>query len=358
MAVAAVLLFYLCRQLSLPSGLSLVTGIASGLSPGMFELTLYGMGGDVLYAVLLLATVLVIFVRRENLSYRTAILVGSIFGLATWIRPVGVYIAPVICLGLVVFAITASLSKRKSIGLGLLAFVTFWVVLLPWYVRNEVQTGHFFISSIPAYNFTYYNVPDFFAYQRGTTRTQELPELFASLGNPSLTELPSYTMTDTLTAYDRAFLKQHFFAYVPFHIIKSIPFFLSSALSDDATLLRQAGFDVPFIRSSSNLTSLLLRHDFKAIAIHLAAHWPFTLESIMWAVLFLGAFLAPFLARDRQERLLLVLGIMLILASAAVTGPVALSRYRVPIEPYVWLGVAYTLWWGLRRHSYFSTSAS
>lgn len=349
-ALVALLVFRVCRALSLPTTLSISMAIFSGLSPSVIELVLAGWGSDLLYTSLLLfATFIAFKVPSAKQPYLGAAIVGIILGTATLVRPVGLYIAPIIFVGLACLALTASLSRKKSIALGVVALVAFGALLLPWYVRNKIETNHFFLSSLPAYNFVSYNIPDFLAHENGTTHSVEMAKILTSLGNPSLTDLGSYTMTDTLTAYGAAFLRNNLIPYIPFHILSTIPFFVGSGLRDDVMIVQGMGLVVPFTPNNDNLTSLLLHGHFRTIAVHLVEYWPFALESLTWAILFMLAFIAPFLSSDRRARVFLVLGVVLILASAMLTGPVARPRYRVPIEPYVWVGAAYATWQIWRR---------
>ncbi len=75
---------------------------------------------------------------------------------------------------------------------------------------------------------------------------------------------------------------------------------------------------------------------------NLTSFLPSTFERLVWVALFLLTFAAPFFARGRA-RAFFVLGIMLIIVAAVLASPVAMPRYRIPVEPFIWLAALYSL---------------
>jgi hypothetical protein len=98
--------------------------------------------------------------------------------------------------------------------------------------------------------------------------------------------------------------------------------------------------DVPFFpRATENTSSLFYGGSYSAVIGNLFYYWPSSLERMVWLVLFILAFAAPFVTAGRQRRFT-VFSVIMILAIAMLASPIAQPRYRIPAEPFIWLSAA------------------
>ena len=344
-AGAAVVVFLILRELGIPTPWSVAGGVLFSLSPAVMFLPPSGMGSDMLFTFLF-ALVLYLLLKLESAqrSWLTALYIGLLLGFATLSRPAGLYLSIVVILALPFFLPRAK-PYLKTIALPCAAALAgFLLILTPWYARNWSVAGHFDLSSIPIYSAAFYNIPMFLAFHNHTSHPEEEKKILASLGNPPNLHLRSFEYSAELKKMEVEFLKQYFLPYSFFHAIKMIPFFLGSGVDVSYAVINiETGntLNVPFMpKVDENLSSLVYSGNLKEVAKNLLAFWPATLERLVWAGLFALTFLAPFLAKGR-ERKFFILAILLILVAAVLASPVAQPRYRVSVEPLVWVSALY-----------------
>jgi 4-amino-4-deoxy-L-arabinose transferase-like glycosyltransferase len=109
---------------------------------------------DVLFlAFFLPALWLVLRVFNAQTPARSGAGAGILFGLATLVRPIGLYF-PL----LLAFLFLPTVSKRnwgsRLLGYGLF-LITHLIFVSPWFLRNKVVFGHFFFSTIHSVNLSH-----------------------------------------------------------------------------------------------------------------------------------------------------------------------------------------------------------
>lgn len=336
--------YSMARAVELPERYALVIGTLFGISPAVVLMTLTGMGGDILYTFLYVLATLLLFPLAERPTWRRAIAIGALLGLATLVRPIGLYMSLLILAAPLLLIQPAPFHTRMAYA-GLIG-VGFAACTLPWMIRNEIAAGHFDLSSIAAYNVTYYNLPEFLAYKHGTGVEEERTKILASFPPLPYGELRSFPQTHAMREIAReTFAREGFVSYLIFHSIKTVPFFLGSGLNVTQAIITGGRPDirVPLLPSKdSNLGNLVISCNWKAVAKDLAESWPVTIERLSWVALFALAFLAPLLSRGRL-RLFFLLFLAIICANAFLTSPVTQPRYRIPAEPFIWVAAGYTI---------------
>jgi len=125
--------------------------------------------------------------------------------------------------------------------------------------------------------------------------------------------------------------------YAYFHLVNTIPFFLSSSIASYGQIVQQlrdnTGFFQPVALTVVNALTQL-RHP-TSLRSFLSAFWsvaPTGIEIVWWFLITVIALIA--LALRRKDSTVLLCAIMVIYF-AVLTGPMSDSRYRVPAEPYL-----------------------
>lgn len=347
---------WIAASLGLPRKWSIAAGLLFGLSSGPISLTVSGMGSDKLFPMFFsLAAGLVLTFSAQSPSIR-AIYIGLLLGFATLVRPIGILASLPILFGTLVVPpreIFPDFASRMKVLL-LSAFV-FALVLIPWCLRNYVVAEHFSLSSLPTYNFVYYNMPIFLSYHNGTTEEDERNFILDRLGRPNLMTLRGFAYHEELSAIQKEFLDEHAVRYGFFHVYRTIPFFLGSGFNVAHVVVAT---ESPSLRSSlfpteqENLTSAILRGDIATVRNNLLNYPLVTLERILWLLIFALVFLSPLFAKGMVRRTLLLF-CFIILSFAFLSSPVIQPRYRVPAEPFIWICAVYSVYgfleWRKRR---------
>ncbi len=335
--------YLFARRVELRHRLALFLAFCVGVSPALVLQTITGMGGDVLYTLMFAAAMLLLLKLPQEYSYRLAVAIGAILGLATLVRPLGLYISLPVFAAILFFAPQGTLVRERIIK-ALVAFALFAAVLVPWMLRNYVVAGHFSLSSVSAYNLAYYNVPEFLAWKHGSSVNEERETILAPMGGSAFDTHKSFSYADELGAIAKEhLLKEGFMSYVGFHFSRTIPFFISSGLNViGATISSDSSARVPLITpSGTSLGELVRAKDWSGVMGNILSSWPITLERLLWVILFALAFISPLFAKG-YVRLFLLLTVLIILANAVITSPVSQPRYRLPIEPMLWVAAAYS----------------
>ncbi len=338
---------WIAELIGLSRRTSILAGILFGISSGPFLLTTSGMGSDKIFPLLyaLSAALLLTFTATNRL--KQAALMGAIMGIATLIRPIGILASlPLFTAILFVPPLPVFPTIPDRIRATVIALMVFIAVMVPWHYRNYELAGRFSLSSLPVYNFVYYNIPLYLAGWEGKNEIAERDRIIAELGNPNLMTLRGYFYHDELTVMQKEFIKEKVVPYTLFHVYKMIPFFLGSGFNVAHAIL---AVEAPSMRSSlfpteqENLTSAILRGDYAVVWRNIINYPVVTLERLSWLAVFGLAFLSPLFAPQGHVRRFLVLAVLFVLSMAFLSSPVIQPRYRVPIEPLLWPMFLYAL---------------
>lgn len=321
-----------------------LAGLLVGVSSGPLLLTMTGMGSDIPFAFFYALAVYYVIRFKANGYTRSLILVGLGLGLSMLIRPIGTLMSIPILLGIAVlpghYGAVRLIDHLKNV---LIVLAVAAIVVGPWYVRNGVVADMAALSSLPPYNFVYYNMPAFLSYAHGTSEGQERGAILATLGNPELDTLRSFDYTASFKHMAGTFLYEHFLEYSAFHLYKMIPFFIGSGLN---TIHATISAEVPAVRLSFfptetvNLTSAALNGEWGQIIDHVRTYAVVTTERIIWLTAFVLVIISPFFAPARVRYILLFF-VVIILTFAFLSSPVVQPRYRVPAEPFIWIAASY-----------------
>lgn len=345
--LTAGIIAWIAEMIGIPRKKSMIAAVLFGISSGPILLTVSGMGSDKLFPVFYALAAGLILTLTSDTAYKRAALIGLLLGIATLVRPIGILASIPVMIGLIFVPghdVFPSIKKRLVVaGVALLVFLA---TLTPWCIRNYVVAGHFSLSSLPLYNFVYYNMPMFLSTWNNTSEEAERDFILEKLGNPNLMTLRGYTYSDAMGDLQKEFLRENWMEYGIFHVYKMIPFFLGSGFNvAHAVIAAEApSLRLPFFPTEQdNLTSAVLKGDWKTVADNIF-HYPLvTVERMLWILIFAFAFIAPLLAKGYIQRFLL-LSCVIILSFAFLSSPVIQPRYRVPAEPFIWIAATYSVY--------------
>jgi len=353
-AITSGLIYLISRELELSQKWAYSVAILFGISPAIIWIPATGMSDITFVFLLTLALYVLVGLKNTRRVWMNLCLLGLVLGLATLNRSVGLYLSPLF-IGTIPFFLNIRYASHRALACIGVALITFSIPTLAWMARNDVVAGHFSLSSQFAFNPFAYNMPTFFAWKNHTSEESERIKLLDSVGTRDEYALVNgFTYSDRLAVIDKQFLKDNFISYGTFHLIKTLPFFAGSGVNATyATIAKEIPNmpEIPFFaRAEQNTASLFYGGDFISVSKNLLYYWPATLERIVWLILFILAFTAPFITRGRQ-RMFSVLGVFVILTVAILATPIAQPRYRVPAEPFIWISAALALSSLMKRRS-------
>ncbi|PJE64570.1 MAG: hypothetical protein COU90_01890 [Candidatus Ryanbacteria bacterium CG10_big_fil_rev_8_21_14_0_10_43_42] len=285
-----------------------------------------------------------IHMRFFGSLWKGVLLAGIVLGVATLTRPSAIVLPPIFVL---TFLLTHTLPtiKQKLIPMVVFSF-GFFLVVFPWLLRNKVLFNTWELTAVATIQWYDYNAPLFYAQQHNITHT-EAKDIFRS----RLFEINPYKNNDgTLqnTPYMRQvvyeFLREDPLGYAGFHIIKTIPFFVSDGLRDIARRMELVGHQ-------PNIGDAVLRFDLPKLQHILFESGRSSLLLItgsgMWVFITLGMIISMLGYRrlnERARRILLISILAVFMTMLIAGGPNSSARYRLSISPFMFIAAAYGLW--------------
>ena len=228
-------------------------------------------------------------------------------------------------------------QNRRGISLNLnpaiLFLVGFLIVVGAWSLRNQMIFNTWQIASVSNYNVAYYAM--LFEEERTGVSLQEQQQKLASeLGYSDREVMRSMKANDINIRYAKDVLFAHPFQYTYYHLLKTIPFFLSDGLRDSARLLGLNDEPLP------NFTGFILHGEFKKFFEALGAGGVnATLlivgSGFMFVLLVFAGYGAFVGFKNKESRLPIVFFLGTVFYFALVTGPVSTARYRLPVMPFI-----------------------
>jgi len=325
----------------------LVAALLYALDPTTI-LTALSTLSDIPFVFVLLSIVFLITRGRKNV-YLEGATIGLLVGYLALVRPLGLYVLPILFAWFAYTLVSPHLSRASfrlppGVGaraLGALGLLLAGALLLiaPWMMRNQALGGHLSLSSIGPYNFLFYNLVEYRVAQGEGTRESIHNTIHQQLGTSDGWELRDFSYTDRIQSLVDQELDGNVVSYGVFHTLKTIPFYIGSSIQASLRILQVKGVldggDPPV----PNISALVLKGNIVEAARHLVAN-PFgLLERFFWLFVLAVDVLALVFLKGRA-RVALVFCASLALAFGMLTGPVSFPRYRLPAEPFLFLGMA------------------
>ncbi len=271
---------------------------------------------------------------------------GLVLGMSILVRPIALYVLPLIFL---LAALWGWRLKQTWPFLGLVLAVI-CLVTLPgaWVARNYADFGVATISTKGPFTLYFYDVEQLLEYRDHQSPQQTSDKLFAqaqaATGVHTKDELRSPRYAAYLQTASFAYLKSNPALYAKLHVMSVATFFFSDGYR---LLLSELG---GYVAPLPNITKSIAERQWRALATYFSAN-PFSallfaVGSAFWGLVALLAAASPFFAWRTGERRVLfstLFFIGLMVYFALLTGPVAQARYRIVIEPFLFVLMAYSL---------------
>src|SRR3989344_9488787 len=315
------------------SGVGMAAALFYIFYPNTIFQTLYVIS-ETLFVFLFLLAVYLLFLKERGSPAMRLFLGGVVLGIATLTRPMALYLIVPFALFLVYQTWSRRLPVKKIFASVAILILSFTAVVMPWLVRNKEVSGVWGLSSVGDFNYFHYIIPEYISYTRGIAPDEARLELFGKLGLVSSDEIADLKHSPLLRSILMSYVYAEPLRYAEFHLLKTIPFFLSSSVENIGSIYYRVLSYRVFDISSSNKRNLLGKGDFRALFAELRAHPVVFGEELALLFIAILAFSAIFLKRTRPFVLLFL---FIILYFALLTGAVAYARLRMPVEPFLFL---------------------
>lgn len=297
---------------------------------------------DTLFTIFLFLSVLFLFNSMQN--YKRVFFAGSLLGVAALLRPIAVFLPllflPFISLGRFNFANGAGLPAGRM-GLGgfmkLSAFflVGFILIIFPWSLRNKLIFNSWQISSVASSNLANYNVPEFLKYKDDPRKEEILAELKKLDEGIDPLKAHSLYRIKEMNNFSKKYIIEDPLGYLKFHLVKTIPFFVTDGWRDIA---RSLGFLSAIPPNLSTLIALGRWQDvFRFVKSGGTDFLLFLPGFSFWFLT--SALAAAAVIREAWSkssvRFFVFFFAALILYFALLTGPVSNARYRFPVSGFI-----------------------
>src|SRR3989344_1584242 len=350
-AATAVLIFEMGRKIR-SAWLGFGAALLFVLDPAVIVYT-SSLWPDMLLTFLVALSFYLIFFT-ESAKVTTFFGYGVLMGLATLVKPVGIYLPLAIIVAILLRTDWSFLIRRNKI-----IFITlgFAVTVFPWLLRNKVVADSWNISSISAYNLAVYNLLSF-ASEIGDkpafqSQIAEIEKKYKDdyvfdpadlVYSPVLTDLKH---SRELNAISIPYIKSHFISYAKFHLTRAFGYFFVKS-----SIIHALDY-TPFARHNLEKWNLIPAPD---KLVDLFSVWKnSSMKEFIYQVKHNGILFFEKLLRFLMSLLMLIplwkyrknpISIslwILVLYFAVLSGPVANARFRLPAEPMMMLLTV----WGL-----------
>ena len=356
LVIASAVLVYEIGVKFLPPVWASICGLFYALDPTTIFYSL-AIFSDTLFVFLMLLSVWLLFIK-ENRGWGEYALAGLVLGYAALVRSAGEYLIFIIA----AFALFEGLKRvgwKKSVMSALLLVVAAYAVLTPWYVRNFEESGALGLSTTGPQALLLYDVKDYEMKKHGVTEEAFSEEIKQRLGVSDLQELRN-------VAYSKGMMdivKEKIFAdplnYGIYHVLGGVNLFLGSSIRDasiNLPNLEKGLSSVGLIGGNDiNVKELFAKDPLGALWYAVSAEPLFTFERILrLAGLLLAGYITVYALVTRRFSLLFLLMVSIVAYTALVIGPVSYPRYRMPLEPFLYLITALgalQLTWNLKGTS-------
>jgi 4-amino-4-deoxy-L-arabinose transferase-like glycosyltransferase len=329
----AVLLYFFLRRHS-DEFVARITSILFLLSASVITQTLIGMS-EILFVFLFVALLHVLFwgVVPGRAQAWIAVGAGALMGAAILTRPIAIFL-PVFFLPFFIW----SRYKKESLGAScvwyILILVTCALAVVPWMMRNERVSGTFGLSTVSSYNWFHYNLPEYASITFKRPLDDVRAEFEAQLSPAARADQFSIAHADEFNAISLRYFKEHAVSYTIFHLAKTAPFFLTSGVKAGIeTYNTLMPVEKRIVLQQKNISTLLLRGQVGEALRELAKNPITFIEQLLWMLVCVLLVYGAVRASWSPFALYGWMFFLLIISFAILTGPVAYSRFRIPVEP-------------------------
>lgn len=287
------------------------------------------------------------FTHHRKHSITLLFTLGLLLGFASLVRTIGQYLIVVIPLLYCIYAVIEYKEKKQTLILKMLAFIFGVVVVItPWMVRNHDVIGSYTLGNIGPKMFLHYYVKDFLTVRSLSERHGDFAQSdsAAEITHTLDSELADLVRTQggTKESHYQELAIHHIMenplAYGKFHFIGTLPYFVAGSyrhffVSILGQYQERAGLPHPTHENIAHkMTEVLYGgtlHEVWGAVTDLS----FVLFEIVWRIALILLGLIAFCVPQRKNKILVLILWIFICYFAFLTGPAALTRYRIVSEP-------------------------
>lgn len=312
--ISAYLIYKIARNV-LSENWSILCSVLFLFEPSIILHTLIILSDIPYLFLLVLSSYLILCTDFEYRDFLT----GLVLGLSVLFRSISLFL-PILYISYYIFIGWGDYKKYlKSTFMLILGFV---IIITPWMFRNERVFNTYTLSTLTSYNMAYYNIPMFLSWKNNLPEDGVRSELFKKYGiSQEDLRYPKSNASSTMIVKEG--ISDNLFLYAYFHLIKTKSFFFASSIKN--TML---SYNLLY----SNDMDFNFNSIFEKIVI--------SLERLLWLssliILAIGVYF-------KESRKYLIMCTVMVLYFAVLTGPVSYARYRLPVEPYLFIGTVYSL---------------
>ncbi len=258
--------------------------------------------------------------------------VGATAGAAILIRPSFLYVLPLI----IALVVVRERKIWQSVNAGIVILATTFLLLAPWLHANQRDFGQASLSTAGTFNLLYVYIPQFLAHDKdATSGWLAIHQEFIDQTREAGYEIGSHRASVYERERIQAELSGNTLPYAFFHIKRSVLTFLSSGFK--MVNNEFAELNHPLFSATPWLIQHIYTHGISwdvlknnSLALSDAAFG--VLVMLLMPLTVIAAFL-----RKNAERWSLLFILSMILITAMLAGPNGNARYRMPLQPYIFL---------------------
>jgi 4-amino-4-deoxy-L-arabinose transferase-like glycosyltransferase len=332
---ATAALIYLIGVRYFPRWIAIAAAVIYAIDPVVVYSTWVPIS-EPLFMFFLIASIYALGTRSQR-SWLPFVIAGVLFGISVYMRPLGLYLAPLIAC----MAIAHTVSWKEFARGALIFLVVAAATVIPWMARNQALSGHFSFSSSGAFNLYFSNMPIFEQARTGVSYEQiqrEYNEKY--FGTQEEDILRSFKYSKEQVAIAKEVILAHPFQYLMFHTAKSMQLFVGSSIVNFSYHMRKLGVLPGETPHGEGAWGMLLQGRYGDALVQTFTHLPRLVERLAWLALYLGMLYATYRAvRNRPAATpWIICAFLFIHAIAFLTGPASdTTRYRMPLEPFLLL---------------------
>ncbi|HUO50639.1 MAG TPA: glycosyltransferase [Candidatus Paceibacterota bacterium] len=354
------LIFAMVRRY-VPASYAALATLAFGLDPSVVLSNTTIISDGIFTSILIVGMYIEFFAVRPRIVQRFA-LAGILIGIATLIRPIAEFLTILLPLA---YLLRSYLENGKLRTILIPAFAGYAlccaIVVGPWVARNYNVFGTFEIAHIGASDALQYDVRDFLAwkalgasplgvfYPARHLNDPVFSHVDAQIESAFAESMPQGGNRDNYAGQVALhFVLEDPLRYTYFHLMQTVPFFLGSSTGTYEQILEQEKSNADLSGSTLNTAYVALANMAKKAPTpdELVILLPVFVEIVFWIFACIFALCGLYFARRVFTAWLFA---ALIIYFAVLTGALAIARYRIPVEPFLFTLAAIGIFGMLER---------
>lgn len=347
-ALSAVLIYRIANLLQFPKLVGLGAGLLFALEPNIAVYAVSIITEPLFVFLLLLFTYLLVGgLLKNKLDKKRYLFLGMLSGFTVLVRPV-LYPFIFVIIAVLAFYLIKQTRGRTWLKLTLIFTAGIYLLVFPWLLRNKIIFNTWSVSSISGVHaFLSYAVP-FYAYQHGVNKNAAETELMKRIKLLTVGDKYDLRNSAIYKKFAREIITADLPGYLFFHAANTTAFFLGNGYRN---IPRDLGFSSAYPAVNLSTVRLLINRQFGVLLGFFRSHpvylAVFAGGAVLWFLITLfmlyGLLTGLFRESDRIKKYFLIFCGLAILYFAAVAGPEAYYKMRMPVNPFIFILAFYGL---------------